>query len=153
MRKDNLHCPYCKLLYDEEFIEPLIRKSFICKECQGKIRVKLKEGGWIVMHKRQDRMYHVTKWITQAQEFEYLHKVRKKYMLRVKRRHNDALVDEFFKYGRRTWIKKSRSMFIQEVTMIGISYATIINFFKANGGEINCRTIEKYKNSYDQQRK
>lgn len=149
MRKDNLHCPYCKFLYDEEFIEPLICRSFICSECQGKIRVKLKEGGWIVMHKRQDRMYHVTKIRNQEKDFKYLHKVRKKYILRVKRRHNDALVDEFFKYGKRTWIIKARSMFIQEVTMLGIPYTTIIEFFKQNGGTINFRTIKVYINSYD----
>ena len=147
--QDNFYCPYCKYLYEEEFIEPLINSSFICMKCQGKIRVKLKEGGWIVMHKRQDRMFHVTKWVTQAQEFEYLHKVRKKYMLRVKRKHNDTLVDEFFKYGRRTWIVKARAMFIQEVTMIGIRPKTIINFFKDNGGTINYRTIIAYKNKYD----
>ncbi len=94
-------------------------------------------------------MYHVTRWITQAEEFKYLHKVRKKYMLRVKRRHNDALVDEFFKYGKRTWIAKTRSMFIQEATMIGIRPTTIINFFKENKGTINYRTIIAYKNNYD----
>lgn len=149
MRKDTFNCPFCKFLHDELFIEPLIGRSFACKECEGKVKVILKTGGWITLHKRNDRMKLFTRKRSQLNDFKYMHSVRKKYMLRVLRRHNDTLVDDFFKKGYHKIIIKTRIMFVQEVSMVGIGVVAILNFFKANNGIIHYRTIKSYANYYD----
>lgn len=149
MIKDNFNCPFCGFLYEEDFIEPLICKSFICDKCEGKIRVLLKDNGWVTLNKRNDRMAYFTRRTTREQDFKYLDRIRKKYIMRVKRRHNDGLLKDFFKQGNLMWTVKVRSMLCQEASMVGINITTIIKYFKANNGTINYRTVRAYKNNND----
>jgi hypothetical protein len=147
--RDRLNCPHCGLHYEEEFVEPLINSSLKCEQCKGKIRVKLNPRGYILMHKRNDRMHYAKVKQQRLEDYIYLNKIKRQYITEVMEDYSDELSNVFFKYGKCEWVRKARSKFSEDARMLGIPLQTIVNYFKSNEGLIDYRTIQYYE-SYDE---
>jgi len=145
IHKDNFHCPHCKYLHEEEFIEPLINSSLKCEQCKGKIRVKLNAKGYILMHKRNDRMHYAKVKQQRLEDYVYLDKIKKQYIIDTTGSYTKESSDIFFKYGKYEWVRQARFMFSEDARMVGIPLQTIVNYFKSNNGLIDYRTIPYYE--------
>jgi sarcosine oxidase delta subunit len=146
--QDKVDCPYCGLYYGEEFVEPLINSSFICQQCDGKIRVKLSVHGYILMQRRTDRMNYAKVKEQRLEDYVYLDKIKKQYIAETMGSYTESLSNIFFKCGKCEWVREARFMFSEDARMLGIPLQTIVNYFKDNGGKIDYRTIQYYE-SYD----
>lgn len=145
--KDKLNCPYCHFLYEEDFIEPIIRSSFKCEQCDGKITVALNDKGYVFLRKRKDRMYYATLKIQRESDYRYLDKIKKQYITDTTGKYSDELSQTFFKKGQVPWVKESRILMSDDARMLGIPIQTIVSYFKLNGGKIDYRTINSYTNN------
>ena len=145
--RDRLNCPYCGLDYEEEFVERLINSSLKCEQCEGKIRVKLNPRGYILMHKRNDRMHYAKVKQQRLEDNIYLDKIKRQYITEIMGMYSEELSRVFFKCGKCEWVREARYMFSEDARMIGIPLQTIVNYFKTNEGKIDYRTIQYYENN------
>lgn len=147
--EDKLICPFCKLHYEEHFIEPLIRSSFKCTRCEGKIKVTLNQHGYILLCKRTDRMVYLEVKKQMESDFLYLDKIKQQYIIETVGEYTEALSKLFFTRGQFPWVRSARALFSDDAKMIGISAPTIAKFFKKNGGKIDKRTVNTYANNFN----
>ena len=145
--QDKLDCPYCGLYYEEEFIEPLIDSSFICQQCEGKVRVKLNPKGYILMQRRKDRMNYAKVKQQRLEDYIYLDKIKRQYITETMGSYSEQLSNVFFKYGKCEWVRGARYLFSEDARMVSIPLQTIVNYFKENEGKIDYRTIQYYENN------
>jgi DNA-directed RNA polymerase subunit RPC12/RpoP len=143
--QDKLDCPYCGYLYEEEFVESVMNSSFKCERCEGKVRVKLNPRGYILMQRRVDRMHYAKVKQQRLEDYVYLDKIKKQYIVDTTGSYTEESSDIFFKHGKCEWVRQARLMFSEDARMVGIPLQTIVNYFKSNNGLIDYRTIQYYE--------
>jgi isocitrate dehydrogenase kinase/phosphatase len=79
---------------------------------------------------------------------EYLNKIKQQYITEIKGSYSKELSELFFRHGNYKWVKKVRSLFIEDARMIGIATQAIVEYFKENNGLIDYRTVQGYTNNY-----
>lgn len=145
IKEDNYKCKFCKGPVDEDYAESKINKVIRCPHCNERIIVYITETQFLSI--RDDKRLKEIR--SRKREVEsvhrYLDRVLNKYILKEHKTINKKLRADFFSYHQLHWVDRIRRMIVFEAVCFQLKPGAIIQYFKKNGGNIDYRTIRKYK--------
>lgn len=143
--EDNYRCRFCKELIDEDYAESKINKVIKCPHCNERIYVYITLSQFLSF--TDTKRFKILREKKREVEsvHRYLDKVLNKYILKEHKTINKKLRKDFFTYHQMHWVDRIRRMIVFEAVCFDLKPGAIIGYFKKNGGNIDYRTIQKYK--------